>query len=287
MAAFQDQLRRLSLAVVDDNATHRLIAVEVLRGLGAGRILHAESAAILFELARSAPIDAVLCDWHMREVDGIALTRRIRLGETPLRPDVPVVIVTSEWTAGAIERAVEAGADEFVVKPYNVATLAARFEAVVTKRRPFIRAVVYVGPCRRRRAAPDPGIRRRLFDDAPAAPADSAWAQRLMAILVEIRSVARTTIPADRAALRRLHILIREAQAVAAPHADRIVRTALDGLRNYVDGVGASVAFDGEVVETHAAGLIEIMRQADAAMRGRMAAALLNMVDRRLARAAG
>ncbi|MBU6371516.1 MAG: response regulator [Alphaproteobacteria bacterium] len=286
MADFLDQLRRLSLVVVDDNATHRLIAAEALRGLGAGRVHHAENAAALFDVARAAPIDLLLCDWQMRDVDGITLTRQIRAGETPLPRDIPVVMVTSQSTAGAVARAVQAGADEFVAKPYAVATLAARFEAVVMNRRPFIRAAAYVGPCRRRRESLEPTLRRRLFDDAPQAPATAPWAQALEATLVEVRSLARTAVARDRATIRRLHTLIHGAGADARAHADPATRAALEGLRHYIDGVGASAAFEGKVIETHAAGVIEMLRHADAATRARMAEALGHMVRKRLVRAA-
>lgn len=287
MADFLEQLRRLSLVVVDDNATHRLIAAEALRGLGAVRIHHAESAADLFELARTVPVDLLLCDWQMRDLDGISLTRQIRSVETPLPPDVRVVMVTSQSTAGAVVRSVDAGADEFVAKPYAVATLAARFEAAVMNRRPFIRSAIYVGPCRRRGVVGDAGQRRRLFDETPEAPERAAWAQGLMATLAQVRAVAATTTAGDRVSLRRIHALVQSADANARPHADEATRAALDDLRRYIVGVGASPAFQGGVVDTHAASVIEMLKHADPARRTKIADALGHMVRSRLARAAG
>jgi CheY-like chemotaxis protein len=283
MAGFQDQLRRLSLVVVDDNSTHCLIASETLRGLGAGTILNAASANILFELARVAPIDLVFCDWRMRDMDGITLTRQIRLGETPLAPDIPIVMVTSEPTAGAVAQARQACADEFVAKPYAIATLATRFEAVVMKRRPFIRTAVYVGPCRRRRIDVDCGQNRRLFDEMPKVPAEARWAQAVIAVLLDVRRLAGETAAGDRAAIRRLLALLQDAQA---PYADRATRKSLNGLQQYIEGVGASGAFEGVVVETHAAGNIEMLRHPDDATRMRMSAAPCTLVQKRLARAA-
>lgn len=286
MTDFLDQLRRLSLVVVDDNATHRLIASEALRGLGAGRIYPAESAHALFELARTAPIDLVLCDWQMRDIDGITVTTQIRAGDTPLPQDVPVVMVTSQSTAHAVTRAVQAGADEFVAKPYAIATLATRFEAVVMNRRPFIRAAAYIGPCRRRGIAADVGPRRRLFDEEREAPAGAVWAQSLIAKLVEIRSLGRAAVAGDRALIRRLYRLVQDAEHEARPKADAATRAALASLRHYIEGVGASAAFDREIIETHAVGVIEMLRHADAHIRLRMAEALRQMVQKRLMRAA-
>ncbi|HEX2202979.1 MAG TPA: sigma-54 dependent transcriptional regulator [Longimicrobium sp.] len=74
------------------------------------------------EEIRAEPPDAVVCDLVMPKLDGVAFTRRVR--ET--QPTLPVIIVTARGTEGDAERALEAGANDFVTKPVEPKQLETR-----------------------------------------------------------------------------------------------------------------------------------------------------------------
>jgi DNA-binding response OmpR family regulator len=93
-----------------------------------------------FEVARASTGTAaltasgyhvVLLDLGLPDVDGIDLCRRIRG-----RSEVPIVIVTARNQVTERIRGLRAGADDFVVKPYDVHELLARIEAVTRRSRP-------------------------------------------------------------------------------------------------------------------------------------------------------
>ncbi|KJL49320.1 Response regulator MprA [Microbacterium hydrocarbonoxydans] len=78
-----------------------------------------------------AHTEVVLLDLGLPDVDGIDLCRRIRA-----RSDVPIVVVTARSQVTERIKGLRAGADDFVVKPYDVHELLARIEAVTRRARP-------------------------------------------------------------------------------------------------------------------------------------------------------
>ena len=78
-----------------------------------------------------ADTEVVLLDLGLPDVDGIDLCRRIRG-----RSDVPIVVVTARNQVTERIKGLRAGADDFVVKPYDVHELLARIEAVTRRSRP-------------------------------------------------------------------------------------------------------------------------------------------------------
>lgn len=81
--------------------------------------------------ALGADTEVVLLDLGLPDVDGIDLCRRIRA-----RTDVPIIVVTARSQVDERIRGLRAGADDFVVKPYDIQELLARIEAVTRRTRP-------------------------------------------------------------------------------------------------------------------------------------------------------
>ena len=103
--------------VVDDSAEVRQLLAEHLSQLG----FEVQQAANGFEaLARvqSMPdVSVVLLDWTMPGMDGLETLRRIRADAR--RADVPVVMVTTEGELPYVEDAFDAGASEYLLKPFD------------------------------------------------------------------------------------------------------------------------------------------------------------------------
>jgi two-component system, NtrC family, response regulator AtoC len=79
-------------------------------------------AARALEEARVEPPDAIVCDLVMPGMDGIGFTRELRT----FNPTLPVIIATARGTEGDAERALEAGATDFVTKPIEPRSLETR-----------------------------------------------------------------------------------------------------------------------------------------------------------------
>ena len=90
----------------------------------------ADGAAALDLLG--ADTEVVLLDLGLPDIDGVDLCRRIRG-----RSEVPIVIVTARNQVAERIKGLRAGADDFVVKPYDVHELLARIEAVTRRTRPM------------------------------------------------------------------------------------------------------------------------------------------------------
>jgi DNA-binding response OmpR family regulator len=75
---------------------------------------------------RSVPYDVVLLDWGLPDEDGVSLLRRLR--DTGLT--VPVLMLTARGTTGEKVTALRAGADDYLVKPFDFEELLARLEAL-------------------------------------------------------------------------------------------------------------------------------------------------------------
>lgn len=122
--------------VVDDFSTMRRIISNLLRELGYGKISEAEDGEKAFKLLQakdlSVPVNFVVTDWNMPVMDGLTLLQNIR--NTPPTSHLPVLMVTAEAKKENIIAAAQAGADGYIVKPFNAATLKEKLDKIIQKR---------------------------------------------------------------------------------------------------------------------------------------------------------
>lgn len=124
-------LTSLDVLVVDDNQFIRRLLIEILRGFGLGSVRSAPSVGeALWKIEHKAP-DIVFCDWMMSPVDGLAFLRNLRAGDRTRH--MPVVMITGHATADHVSAALGEGADSYIVKPFNAATVMEHIVKVVMK----------------------------------------------------------------------------------------------------------------------------------------------------------
>ena len=111
----------MNVLVVDDAATMRRIVRGLLRELGLKNIREAEDGAVAFDSLKTQKADLVVSDWSMPNMTGIELLRAIR-ADGDLK-DTPVLMVTAESKKENIMEAVQAGVNNYIVKPFNSQTL--------------------------------------------------------------------------------------------------------------------------------------------------------------------
>jgi DNA-binding response OmpR family regulator len=87
-----------------------------------------QAATAAAALERFAEVDMVLLDMGLPDQDGLRLCRRIRE-----RSDVPIIAVTARRAEAAVVAALHAGVDDYVTKPYRLAELMARIDAVMRR----------------------------------------------------------------------------------------------------------------------------------------------------------
>jgi two-component system chemotaxis response regulator CheY len=113
--------------VVDDSAVIRKVARRILEAL-AFRVSEAEDGEQALFVCRSEMPDAVLLDWNMPIMDGYEFLKRLR--QMPGGSDPKVVFCTTENDVGHIARALHAGANEYIMKPFDRDIMTAKFQEV-------------------------------------------------------------------------------------------------------------------------------------------------------------
>lgn len=107
----------LSVLLVEDNEINRMVAREMLQGLGCA-VSEAVDGLAGVERAEERAFDLILMDISMPRLDGIAATERIRAGNGP-NARTPIVALTAHALPGEVDRFREAGMSDAVVKPIS------------------------------------------------------------------------------------------------------------------------------------------------------------------------
>lgn len=116
--------------VVEDEAAIREMVAFALRKAEFRVTLAADTSAALVAIA-DAPPDLILLDWMLPGLSGLDLARRLR-GE-PGGGEVPIIMLTARGEEIDRVHGLEAGVDDYVVKPFSTRELVARIRAVLRR----------------------------------------------------------------------------------------------------------------------------------------------------------
>jgi len=115
--------------IVDDSRAMRAIIAKILRELGAEVVEAGNGREGLERLAAVAgAVDVVLVDWNMPVMDGISFVREVRARRE--YDAIPLLMVTTESDVHHVTSALDAGANEYVMKPFDRLALLSKLEAV-------------------------------------------------------------------------------------------------------------------------------------------------------------
>jgi two-component system, chemotaxis family, chemotaxis protein CheY len=144
----------LSALVLDDNAHMRGLMRAILSGFNVRQIEEAADAADALQMLRTSTVDMAFVDFRLSGLDGVEFCKLVRTASDTPNPFLPIIMITAYSERSRVLEAVNAGVDEFLVKPVRAIDVAARLNAVIERRRPFVRSSDYFGPDRRRRDDP-------------------------------------------------------------------------------------------------------------------------------------
>lgn len=116
-----------SCLIVDDSSVIRKVARRILEALDF-QIVEAENGEEAIETCKRNLPDAILLDWNMPKMDGydfLRVLRRLPGGDKP-----KVVFCTTENDVAHIARALHAGANEYIMKPFDKEIVEAKFQEV-------------------------------------------------------------------------------------------------------------------------------------------------------------
>lgn len=112
--------------VIDDSRTMRTIIGSYLRQVGMDVIEAADGMQGLDQLEQNPDVDVVLVDWNMPVMNGIDFIKAMRAEYG--RDRIRVLMVTSETESEQVARAIQAGADEYLMKPFSREILLAKLD---------------------------------------------------------------------------------------------------------------------------------------------------------------
>ncbi len=115
--------------VVDDSPTDLEHAQRAIQNVCETRAF-ADGAAVLEQLATAHPPDVMVLDWVMPSVSGLDVVRFMRAQRGAL-PQVPVLLLTARGNPAQIVEGLDAGANDYLAKPYHDAELRARVAALL------------------------------------------------------------------------------------------------------------------------------------------------------------
>ena len=116
----------MRILIADDDKPSRLLLSKILQKLGY-EILSAADGAEAWEILQNEKISLVVTDWLMPNMDGLELCHRIR--EANSSHYTYIIMLTSKDSRLDLIEGLEAGADDFVVKPFNKEELSVRIRA--------------------------------------------------------------------------------------------------------------------------------------------------------------
>jgi two-component system KDP operon response regulator KdpE len=118
----------IEVLLVDDDPDLAIMLRTLLRGQDY-QIQAVFSGEDGVQVCRGCPPDVVILDLLMPEMDGWEVCRRIREFS-----DVPILILSALGAPGSVARALDAGADDYLIKPVHASLLASRLRTLVRRR---------------------------------------------------------------------------------------------------------------------------------------------------------
>ncbi|MEQ9639511.1 MAG: response regulator [Alphaproteobacteria bacterium] len=119
----------MPILIVDDYKTMLRIIRNLLKQLGFGNVDEASDGAAALSLMRAKPYGLVISDWNMEPMTGYELLKEVR-GDDSLSK-TPFIMVTAESKTENVIAAKKAGVNNYIVKPFNAATLKTKMATVI------------------------------------------------------------------------------------------------------------------------------------------------------------
>jgi two-component system cell cycle response regulator DivK len=120
----------ITVLYVEDNPDNMMLVKRVMEAAG-HTLLQAETGLDGLAIAEKEPVDLILLDINLPDVDGYEIARRLRHSTKSALAHVPIIAITANALNGDAESALAAGCDVYMSKPVNIHELRARVEGFV------------------------------------------------------------------------------------------------------------------------------------------------------------
>lgn len=117
----------MRIMLVDDSQTMRNVQKKILASLGYTDVVEACDGQDALSKVGAANPELILLDWNMPNLDGMGFLKAFR----PKNATTPILMVTTESEKARVVEAIQAGVNNYLVKPFTPADLKAKIQAVV------------------------------------------------------------------------------------------------------------------------------------------------------------
>ncbi|MGB8275827.1 MAG: response regulator [Alphaproteobacteria bacterium] len=121
--------KNMNILIVDDYKTMLRIIRNLLKQLGFDNVDEATDGSDALQKMRDKAYGLVISDWNMEPMTGLQLLREVRK-DVKLK-DTPFIMITAESKTDNVVAAKEAGVNNYIVKPFNAATLKTKLVSVI------------------------------------------------------------------------------------------------------------------------------------------------------------
>lgn len=121
--------RAMSILIVDDYKTMLRIIRNLLKQLGFNNVDEASDGAEALNKMRSKSYGIIISDWNMEPMTGYELLKEVRSDD--MLKKTPFIMVTAESKTDNVIAAKKAGVNNYIVKPFNAATLKQKLASVL------------------------------------------------------------------------------------------------------------------------------------------------------------
>ncbi|HLF59193.1 MAG TPA: response regulator [Alphaproteobacteria bacterium] len=121
--------KAMNILIVDDYKTMLRIIRNLLKQLGFDNVDEASDGSDALQKLRDKQYGLVISDWNMEPMTGLQLLREVRK-DVKLKA-TPFIMITAESKTDNVVAAKEAGVNNYIVKPFNAATLKTKIESVI------------------------------------------------------------------------------------------------------------------------------------------------------------
>ena len=170
-------LSTLAVLIADKNAHMRRILRSILRELNIRMVTEAVTPVDAHKFLTTKPFDLAFVEWAP-DFDGNAIVRQTRRDPQAASRMIPVIVTSAYTEVHHVTSARDAGADQFLAKPFTVKMIYQQLRAVIEGQQPFVRSKSYFGPNRRRKIKPPPDGWERRKEAHASAPDRRTGAER-------------------------------------------------------------------------------------------------------------
>ncbi|HEX9081145.1 MAG TPA: response regulator [Holophagaceae bacterium] len=117
----------MKILIVDDSSTMRRIIINTLSRIGYTDVVEGENGKSGLEKLGQGGVEMIITDWNMPEMDGLEFVKTVR-GQNS---GIPILMVTTNAAKEDIVEALQAGVNNYVVKPFTPETLKEKIESLL------------------------------------------------------------------------------------------------------------------------------------------------------------